>query len=309
MSLRRDRLAGMRWVWSLGGLSVRELARRVARALIHEDSLGRAAELSYYFLVSLFPFLICLFTIVGMVFSAREGLPLQVLGYLRRVMPPNAYEIVRGVLEDVIAGAGSGRLSVALALALWTASLGMNSLITGLNVAYNVTEFRPWWRRRLVAIAITTAMLVLVVAALGLIIVGEAAGTFLAQWLPGFFATRAWTVLQWAIIFAFMLLGLSLIYLFAPNLKNQRWAAILPGALVACVCWLAASLGFRLYLHYFDTYSRTYGSLGAVIVLLLWLYLTGAAVLLGGEVNAQIRAAAAAAGAREAKQIREAEPS
>jgi membrane protein len=113
--------------------------------------------------------------------------------------------------------------------------------------------------------------------------------------------TLAWKISQWPIVLAFLLLGFALIYYWAPDIHDQDWRWVTPGSIVAVVLWLLVSFGFRLYLHYFDSYSKTYGSLGAVIVLMLWLYLTGAAILIGGEVNADIEAAAARQGAPAAK--------
>jgi membrane protein len=301
-----EQLTHMRWVWSLGGLSIRELARRTGRAILFEDTLGRAAELSYYFLLSLFPFLICMSSIAGLVFQNNRELYLRALGYLEGVMPYTAYAIVRGAVNDLTSGAGGGKLSFAVIFTLWTASLGMDAVIKGLNVAYDVREFRPWWRRRLVAMIITAVLLALLILALLMILAGGWIGEWLARLMPGAPVAEAWTGLQLLLIVCFALLGLSLTYIFAPNVKEQRFLAIIPGAVVAFTCWVAASAGFRVYLRYFDSYAATYGSLGAVIVLLLWLYLSGAALMVGGEVNAQIRHAAAQAGSPEARKIKEA---
>jgi membrane protein len=296
----------MRWVWALGGLTPRQLAHRVWRGLLHEEALGRTAELSYYFLLALFPFLICVSAAAGLLFSHEALLYERVLGYLRGVMPGSAFSIVETTMRDVTAGAGGTKVSLALAAALWTASLGMDAVIKGLNLAYDVREFRPWWRRRLVALGLTAVLLTLLLLTLILLVAAEHLGRLMQMWVPGQWFPFVWFFARWTIVVLAVLLGLGLIYLFAPNLKEQRWHAIMPGAAVAFVCWVIASLGFRLYLSWFDSYSRTYGSLGAVIVLLLWLYLSGAAILLGGEVNAQIRNAAAEAGAAEAQKITEA---
>ena len=286
-------LRGMRWVWELGGLGVRELARRVWRGLMHEDALGRTAELSYYFLLALFPFLICVSAVAGLLFAHEAGLYERVLAYLRGVMPATAFAIVQTTMRDVTEGAGGTKVSLALAAALWTASLGMDAVIKGLNLAYDIREFRPWWKRRLVAVALTGVLLTLLFVALTLLVGAEQFGRVLERWIPAQWFAAVWIVARWTIVVFSTLLGLSLIYLFAPSLKEQRWHAVIPGAIVALACWVLASLGFRLYLSWFDSYSKTYGSLGAVVVLLLWLYLSGAAILVGGEVNAQIRAAAA----------------
>jgi membrane protein len=295
----------LKWVWSLGGLSVQELGRRVGIALVREETLGRAAELSYYFILALFPFLICVSSVAGLIFSSDQSVYSRVLEYSRAVMPASAYDIVRATATDLSNAAGGGKLSLALLFALWTASQGMDAVIKGLNVAYDIREFRPWWKRRLVAIALTVILLLVLLFSLASILVGD----FVRQWLSTtaspVFLDPAWVLVQWLVIFLSLLVALSITYVFGPNLKHQRWRAIVPGSLVAIICWIVVSLGFRTYLQFFDSYSKTYGSLGAVIVLLLWLYLTGAAILVGGEVNAQIRHAAATAGAGEAREITE----
>jgi membrane protein len=301
-------LTSMRWVWSLGGLNTGALARRTWAAILRADTLSRAAELSFYFLLSLFPFLICVSSLAGLLLSNEPELHVRALEHLQQVMPWNAYVLVRDAVNEVTVAASGATLSLAFVFALWTASLGMDALIKGLNAAYDVREFRPWWRRRIVAIVLTSVLLVLLVSALLMVLIGRNVGIWLDSVAPGTLVEQGWSVLRWLIVVGFALIGLNLTYLFAPNLKSQKWRAIMPGALVAFVIWIIASLAFRLYLNFFDSYAKTYGSLGAVIVLLLWLYLSGAAILIGGEVNAQIRHAAAAAGVPEARRISEAEP-
>jgi membrane protein len=300
-------LARMRWVWSLGGLTAGQLARRVWHAILNEDPFGRAAELSYYFLLSLFPFLIAVISIVGLVLSSDPGLQGEVLRYFGRVMPPNAFDLLRETVSSVTENAGGGKLSFALVLAIWTASLGMEAVIRGLNAAYDISEGRPWWRRKILSIALTVLMLAMVLLALSLTVAGDKIGERLEPHVPAHWLIIAWRIGEWVIPVVFLLVGLCGTYLLAPNLREQRWQAVLPGAAVALAGWVVTWWGLRLYLSYFDSYSRTYGSLGAVIVLLLWLYLSGAAILLGGEVNAQIRNAAAEAGAREAQKITQGE--
>jgi membrane protein len=304
--LSRRELLGMRWVWSFGGLSIAELTRRVAHEVDRDDVLGRAAQLSFYFFLSVFPLLIFATSVLGYVLGSDPAMYAKLLEYLRAVMPPSAFEIVATSLNDVTSRAGAGNISLGLLLALWSGSAGMDAVITGLNAAYSVREFRSWWKRRLLAVALTVVVLVLLVAALLIVLMGGWIGTRLPGWI-GQSQSLAWTwmIIQGIIVLVFMLIVFTVIYLLAPNVKNQRWQAILPGSVVAFVCWIAGSLGFKLYLTFFDSYSKTYGALGAIVVLMLWLYLSGVAILLGGEVNSEIRNAAAAAGAPEAQRTRE----
>ena len=307
-SLPRNLHTRMRWVWHLGGLSVGELLRKVWTEIDEDDVLGRSAQLSFYFLLSLFPLLMFVSAVLGRIFSGNADLYHALLSYLQNLMPTSAYTLVRTTVDEITMAEGGGKLSLSLLATLWTASSGMEAIINGLNVAYNVTERRSWWRRRLVAIALTITLAVASGTALLLVVFGGKIGSALAgQYGLGGVFERLWTTSQIAFPPVFMLLTFSLIYRVAPNVREQGWQAVVPGAFTALVLWLTATMFFRLYLSYFDSYSKTYGSLGAVIVLLLWLYLSGIAILVGGEVNSEIRKAAARAGVPEAQKPLEAQ--
>ena len=185
----------------------------------------------------------------------------------------------------------------------------MSAITESLNVAYDVEETRPWWKARLVAISLTIALSVLIISALLLVVAGGHIGESLGAYLgySSAFAT-AWKIIQWPVVLAVMISAFALIYYFAPDLRRQAWQWLTPGAAIGVALWLLVSLAFRVYLHYFDSYNKTYGSLGAVIILMLWLYFTGAAVLLGGEINSEIENAAAEQGAPEAKERGEKSP-
>lgn len=274
---------------TLGGLGHKEIAIQVWRRIDRDDVFGRAAQLSYYFALALFPLLIFLSTVLGYFFAAERGLYLRLIHYLGRVMPDSAFELLRSTLEEITTTTGTGKLTFGLLLALFTASAGMEAIIEGLNVAYAVPEVRPRWRRRLVALALTIALGGLVAAALFLILVSDAAARSIGQYFPVLDRIGGWSSLvQWTIGLGFLLLALSLIFRFAPNLRHARWEGNLPGAVLTLICWIIASAGFRIYLSEFGTFNRTYGSLGAVIVLLIWLYVSGAAILIGGELNSVI---------------------
>jgi membrane protein len=298
----RSRLAGMRWVWSLGGLTWTELGKRLWRHFDEDDVSGRAAQLSFYLVLAIFPLLIFLSSVIGLVFAGRTDLYSRLLGYLSSVMPTAAYHLIRDTVKEITAGSSGTKVSIGFLLTLWSASAGMDAIISGLNVAYDVAERRPWWRRRLVALNLTVLLSVLAVAALAMALAGDAIGALIASKfsLGGVF-TAAWGTAQILIPVGFMLLAFVLIYLFAPHVRAHGLQALIPGSVAALVCWIAVTTAFRVYLRFFDSYNKTYGSLGAVMVLLLWLYLTGIAILIGGEMNSEIRRAAAAAGAAEAR--------
>jgi membrane protein len=297
-------------VWRLGGLTWRRLGSRVWAEVYDGDLFTRAAALSYYFLLALFPLLLFLTAALGYFADAGTELRKSLLYYLASVAPRTASALVRSTVAEITENADGSKLSFGLLAALWFASYGMGAVGDTLNAAYGVRESRAWWRVRLVSLGLTVALAVLIVSALALMFYGGEIGESLAARLDlGDAFTAAWKVLQWPIVLVFVLLSFALIYYFAPDLKHQKWYWITPGSLAGVVLWLLVSFAFRVYLRYFDHYSVTYGSLGAVIVLLLWFYLTGAAILVGGKVNAVIEHAAARRGAPDAKLPGEKSPS
>ena len=289
-------------LWKLGGLDSRSLAKRVWHEIQKDDVFGRAAQLSYYFLLSLFPLLIFLTSVIGLVIGKESSIRQNLFGYLSHVMPPTAFKLIESTMQEVAAASSGSKISFGILAALWAASNGMGAITEALNVAYDVKESRPWWKQRLTAIGLTTALSVVIITALVLVLSGgRIAATFAATYGLASAFTSTWKILQWPIALATMLFAFAMIYYFAPDVRDQKWVWITPGAVLGVVLWLLVSFGFRLYLNYFDSYSKTYGSLGAVIVLMLWLFFTGAAVLIGGELNAVIENAAAEAGAPDAK--------
>jgi len=264
-----------------------------------DEILGRAAQLSYYFLLALFPLLVFLITLLGYFNGAGSHLQQKLISYLGGVMPPAALQLVVVTLDEVTKSRGTGKLSLGIFLALWAASSGINALAEALNAAYEVRETRPWWKVRLISIALTVALAVLIVSALLIVLYGGRFGEALAGTIhEGDAFAVVWSILQWPIALAFVLIAFVMIYRFVPNVGakregkglrrsdyRRRWLS--PGVVIAIALWLVVSLGFRLYLHFFNSYSATYGSLGALIILMLWFYLTGAAILLGGEINCE----------------------
>jgi len=264
--------------------------KHVAQRINDDEVLGRAAQLSYYFLLALFPLLLFLINVLG--YLAQEGTAFRdrLLIYFAAVMPSTAVTLVRTTLDEISLSSGTGKLSFGLLAALWAASNGMGAISQTLNTAYDVRETRPWWKVRLITICLTVALSILILAALAIILYGGTIGEALAaRYGFGNFFTTVWTILQWPIALVFVLTTFNLIYNFAPNLKSQARRWITPGAFVGVGLWLAVSFGFRMYLGFFDSYSVTYGSLGALIVLMLWFYLTGVAILIGGEVNCEFQ--------------------
>ena len=262
--------------------------KRVIRRINDDEVFGRAAQLSYYFLLALFPLLLVLINILGYVAQRGTEFRMKLISYFGAIMPGSAVTLVSSTLDEISAASGTGKLSLGLLAALWAASNGMGAISQTLNTAYDVRETRPWWAVRLVSVLLTIALAILIIAALAIVLYGGTIGEALGN-RYGFsnVFTVIWNILQWPIALGFVLLTFNLIYNFAPDLKSNQRRWFSPGAFVGVALWLLISFGFRFYLRYFDSYSLTYGSLGAVIILMLWFYLTGVAILIGGEVNCE----------------------
>lgn len=265
-------------------MSLKRLVKR-----INEDRIfGRAAQLSYYFLLALFPLLLFLINILGYVAQQGTIFRDKLLVYLAALMPASAFLLVHNTLDEISAASGKGKLSFGLLAALWAASNGVGAISDTLNIAYNVKEKRPWWKVRLICVGLTVALAILILAALAIVLYGGTIGEALAaRYGFGNLFTIVWKIVQWPIALLFVLTTFNLIYNFAPNIPSHARRLITPGAFAGVGLWLVVSFGFRLYLGFFDSYSVTYGSLGAVIILMLWFYLSGVAILIGGEVNSE----------------------
>jgi membrane protein len=272
----------------LGRLTFKELAARTWRETNEDNILGRAAELAYYFLLALFPMLIFLTSLVGFLPGLREA----IFTGLAKFVPGEAMRLVSETISDVTRRRSSGLISFGILGALWAASGGVTAVMGTLNTAYDVREERSFWKVRLIAIGLTVLLALLVVGGTALIMFGDRFAAWLAAQLGrGTTFTIVWGIVHYLMGLALSFLGLELIYYFGPNVE-QDWKWITPGAVFAVISLVFASLLFSLYLRFAPDYSATYGSLGAVVVLMLWLYLMGAVILIGGEINAEIAHAA-----------------
>lgn len=285
--------------WRLGGLSVRALAERVWSQFWEDEVLDRAAALSYYFVFSLFPALLFLTSLVGLL--PIPDLMNRFFDYLNQALPGDAASMIRKTLEEVVRGARGGILSFGALAALWAASNGMSSVMTALNVAYDVEENRSFVKRKVVALALTLGFALFIMLGLLLMAFGPKIGAAVA----GFFGlgdlfTVAWNIISVPAAMVLVGLGISLVYYFAPA-AEQQWHWVTPGSALALVLWLAMSLGLRWYVSHFADYNATYGSIAGAMLLLLWLYFTGVVLMVGAEVNAEIEHAAARRGAVTAK--------
>jgi len=255
------------------------------RRLQTNHTLAIAAGLSYYFLLSLFPAMIFAAAVLG--YLPLPNLFDQLLLGLSKVMPPDSMSVVRKTMESVFVPNRAGLISFGMLFTLWSTSGGFAAIIEGLNVAYDVPETRPIWRTRLLALELTFIVGTLMVIALAVLIVGPEFGNWVARHThTTVLFAWVWPRLRWFVAVGFTVLAVELLYFLAPNIKQRFWAT-LPGAIFSVGAWILVSLGLGIYLREFPNYNKTYGSLGAVIALMLWFYLSGIVLLVGAEFNAE----------------------
>ena len=263
-----------------------ELFKRTAKEAWTDDVLNLAAQQAYYFFFALFPALLALISIAS--FFPVQDLMGQTVARLGRVAPGEVTSIITQQLQEISQTNAGGLLTVAFLFTLWSSSAAMLSMTTTLNTAYDITEGRPWWKVRLTAIGLTVGLSLFILVSMSLVIAGPAFAERIADMLglgPAF--VTLWNVLQWPVIFVLVATAIGLVYYFAPD-AEQDWVWITPGSVLATLLWVIVSLGFKLYLAQFGSYNETYGFIGAVMVLMLWFYLSGVAILIGAELNAEI---------------------
>jgi membrane protein len=263
---------------------LKRVARRVWRESGEDDVLGASAELGYYFLLALFPMLIFLTSLIGFI----PDLQASIFHELRRIAPSDAMRVVNETMEDVVSKRGGGWLSFGILGTLWAASTGTAALIDTLNRAYEVRETRSYWKVRLIALGLTIGLSLVVIASSAVIMLSDRLPAWLGERLGiGGGLLGLWTAIDYLLGLLLLALAAGTIYRFGPDLKGKcRW--ITPGSIFAAIAAALASWLFSLYLRFAPSYSATYGSLGAVVVLMLWLYLIGLVILIGGEINNEI---------------------
>jgi membrane protein len=265
----------------------------VIHGIQEDDLFGRASELAYNFLLALFPLLLFMLTLFGLFASRSNELQSSLLSYFADFLPPSAFQLLKAITIEMAANATSGKLTFGIVLTLWFASGGMSSMISTLDAVYHVRESRGWLWGRVIALGLTIAILTLLMTSLFIVLVGGHFSDWIAIKLHlTSIILIVWKVLQWVSVVLFLTLSFALIYYFGPSLEQRRWHWMTPGSIFGAFLWLAASAGLRVYLHFFNTYTATYGSLAAIMILLVWLYVTGLSFLIGGEINAQIERAA-----------------
>jgi membrane protein len=200
-------------------------------------------------------------------------------------------ELLRRQLSEVSAGSEASLLTLGIVGAIWTSSAAMVAIIDALNRAYDVEEWRPWWKRRVIAIALTIALALFIIASLVLVLIGPDAATRAASWLGAApLAVYLWSILRWPVMIVLVMFGVDLVYHFAPN-RSSRWSWMTPGAVLATLLWILSSFAFKFYVVNFGTYTATYGAIGGIIVTMLWFYVSSLAILVGAECNGVIEQA------------------
>jgi membrane protein len=263
-----------------------ELLKRTVKDTQADNGLGLAAQLAYYFFLALFPALLFLIAVAG-VFASPEMIT-SLVNAMSGAAPPDVINIVREQLVSLSEGGQGGIMTFGVIAALWSSSAAMVALIDSLNRAYDVEDARPWWKQRLTAVLLTIGVALFIIASFALVVAGPELANSLAGRLGlGGAFEWAWKVLQWPVVFALVAIACGLIYYFAPDV-DQDWVFLTPGSVVATLLWLIGSLGFRFYVVNFGSYNETYGAIGGVMVLLLWLYISGLCVIVGAEMNAEI---------------------
>jgi membrane protein len=281
-------------IWKFGGLTFRELVRGVLRDAQENEVFKRASGLAFDFLLALFPFLFILIAVFGLFTSHSFQLRTSLLVYFADLLPAPAFQLLNNTTEELAANVSGERLMIGLIIGLWLISGGVASIIASLNVAFRIKESRSWFKVRAIALGLALVISVLILTALCIVIVGEDVVDWVGSELRLTSAmVGLWKALQWPAAMLFVMFSDALIYIFGPNLRNKRWHLITPGSVFGATSWVVASAGFRIYLRYVNNYNVIFGSLGALVILMIWLYVTGLAFLIGGEINANIERAAA----------------
>lgn len=246
-----------------------------------DDIFALASQLAYYLILSFFPFLIFLITLIG--FSNLNNT--EVLEGLQSILPTAVFELTASTISEVINSQNTGILGISGVLAIWAAASAFRAVIKGVNKAYDVDEDRSFIKRSIIGIISVIALALTIMCTLAMLVFGDLIGEFLNRFLPfEHLINFIWNILRYAIIIAMMIIVFAMIYKVAPA-KRIRFRNVLPGAIITTIGWLIASLAFSYYVNNFSNYSRLYGSLWAVFVLMTWLFMTSIVFILGVEIN------------------------
>ncbi|MEV5028061.1 YihY/virulence factor BrkB family protein [Paenibacillus sp. LPE1-1-1.1] len=252
-----------------------------------DDVPALGAQLTYYLILSFFPFLIFMVSLLGFIELSGDS----VVAELIRLLPSEASETISGILKEVVDNSTGTLLSFGMIATIWSASNGINAIVKGLNKAYDVEEKRPFWKVRGISLLATVFLVIVIMLVMVMLIFGKAIGEYLFLWMnypDGF--QLIWGILKYVIPIAAMAAAFSLLYWIVPS-RRLKFKEVLPGAVFATFGWIITSLAFQFYMNNFGNYTKTYGSLGGMIILLIWLYISSILIILGGEINATFASA------------------
>jgi membrane protein len=267
-------------------LSWSELLKRTAKESSEDDILGLAAQLAYYSFLALFPAVLFILALAS--FFPLTNFIDDIVRALRPIAPADVLGFLEEQLKRISNTDSSGILTIGILGAIWSSSAAVVAIVGSLNRAYDIEEGRPWWKVRLTAIGLTLGLAVLVLASFTLIVAGPTIASQVASSFGlGSVFEWTWEILRWPLAFLLVSTAVGLVYYFAPD-AEQDWVWITPGAVIGTLLWLVVSLLFKFYVANFADYNATYGAVGGVIVLLLWFYISGLAILVGAELNAEI---------------------
>ena len=266
---------------------IKEFGWALYAKVFDSDVFSRAAQVAFYFSFALFPLLYFLVSFFGILLESSDGLRNELFSYLRQIMPLAVFDLVKKTVEEIVENSSGGKATLGLAVALWSASAGVDAIRTALNDIYNLKDSRFWVKTKAQSLLFTLVVTVLTTVVLAIVFYGwqlfqyALAGIGLQVTSPLILVT-----VQWISILLIMLLACEIIYNLLPDFRKLRWVWVTPGSVVAILLWIILTTGFRTYLGYFNSYNKAYGSLGAVIIMMLWLYLTASALMIGGAINA-----------------------
>lgn len=281
-------------LWTRSGLSWPELLKRTWRESWHDAVFGQAARLAFYHFLAVFPSLLLLMFLLLKAPELGSAVRHMLADALQQIMPERSSGLIEKTMYELNARAHEGVGAITAGLgAAWAALNGTWAMMSGLNTAYEVEERRSFWKIILTVFALTLAILILSLISLAIILFGtQITQTNARHFEAGSNAAFVFRLIEWPVIAVLLLLAFALFYRFGPNLSDRKWGWSTPGAVVALVLWIGSALLVRFYFDLFHSYDRMYSGLSAVAMLLIWLYFTSAAVLIGGELNSEIEEAA-----------------
>lgn len=246
-----------------------------------DDIFALSSQLAYYLVLSFFPFLIFLFTLISFSNLNSEG----VLEALDTMLPTSVFELTQSIIVEVLETQSTGVLGISLILAIWSASSGARAVFKGVNKAYNIKEERNYFTRTFISLVSTIALAVTVLLSLALLVFGDVISNHLLEVLPfREILIVIWNILRYGVILFILIFVFAFVYKYTPS-KKMKWRDVLPGAVFAAIGWILLSRGFSFYINNYSNYSRFYGSLAAVFVLMIWLFLTSLIFMFGVEIN------------------------